>query len=286
MHPAPDRADARVARHPLEARRTARGVVSFRAAGAGPAIVLLHGISSQSASWTGQLDALATRFRVIAWDAPGYGGSDALEGDAPAAADYAATLAALWDALGIRHAVVVGSSLGALIATAFAARWPARVAGLVLLNPAGGYGRASATEREAKLAARLERLAALGPEGLAQALPSGMLSPAVSAEARALAAWSTAQLRPHGYAQAARMLAHAHLADDAAHYGGPVLVVGASADTITPPAGCAAIAKAFPRGEYRLLEGPGHLSYLDAPDAVNALIAEFAGRHSAETETP
>lgn len=285
MLPAADRVDARVARHPLEARRTARGVASFRAAGAGPAIVLLHGISSQSASWTGQLDALAARFRVIAWDAPGYGGSDALEGDAPAAADYATTLAALWDALGIRHAVVVGSSLGALVATAFAARWPARVAGLVLLNPAGGYGRASAAEREAKLAARLERLATLGPEGLAQALPSGMLSPAASGDARALAAWSTAQLRPHGYAQAARMLAHAHLADDAAHYGGPALVAGASADTITPPAGCAAIAEAFPRGEFRLLEGPGHLSYLDAPDAVNALIAEFAGRHSAETET-
>lgn len=281
-----DRADARVARHPLESLRTARGVVSFRAAGTGPAVFLLHGISSQSGSWAGQLDALGARFRVIAWDAPGYGGSDALLGDAPAATDYAATLAAFWDALGITRAIVVASSLGALVAAAFAARWPARVAALVLLNPAGGYGRADASEREAKLAARLTRLAKLGPEGMAQALPPGMLSSSASPEARALATWSTAQLRPHGYTQAARMLAHAHLPDDAARYPGPVLVAGASADTITPPEGCAAIARAFPHGEYRLLDGPGHLSYLDAPDAVNALIAAFAGRHSAETATP
>ena len=278
MSPDPGLADARVARHPLEERSTARGVVSFRAAGAGPVLCLLHGIGSQSGSWAPQLDALGAHYRVIAWDAPGYGRSDSLDSAAPVAADYAATLAALWDALGVERAVVVASSLGALIAGAFAARWPARVAGLVLLNPAGGYGRADAAERTAKLAARLDRLAALGPAGMARELAPGMLSPAASAEARALAAWSTALLRPDGYAQAARMLAGGSLADDAARYDGPVLVVAASGDTITPPAGCKAIAAAFPLGSYRLLEGIGHLSYLDAPETVNALVAEFAAR--------
>ena len=272
----PGLADARVARHPLDERRTARGVVSFRAAGVGPVLCLLHGIGSQSGSWAPQLDALGARYRVIAWDAPGYGRSDALPPAAPDAADYAATLAALWDALGVERAVVVASSLGALIAGAFAARWPDRVAGLVLLNPAGGYGRADPAERAALLAQRLDRLAALGPEGMARELAPGMLSPAAAAEARALAAWSTARLRPEGYSQAARMLASGSLAEDAVRYDGPVLVVAASADTITPPAGCEAIAAAFSQGAYRLLEGIGHLSYLDTPDTVNALIGDFA----------
>jgi len=276
MSPDSGLADARVARHPLEERRTARGVVSFRAAGAGPALCLLHGIGSQSGSWAPQLDALGARYRVIAWDAPGYGRSDALASPAPVAADYAASLDALWDALGLDRAVVVASSLGALIAGAFAARWPARVAGLVLLNPAGGYGRADSADREAKLAVRLDRLAALGPAGMARELAPGMLSPAAPAAARALAAWSTARLRPDGYAQAARMLAGGSLADDAARYDGPVLVVAASGDTITPPAECEALAAAFPHGAFRLLEGPGHLAYLDVPDTVNALVAEFA----------
>jgi pimeloyl-ACP methyl ester carboxylesterase len=245
-------------------------------------VVLLHGIGNQSGSWARQLDALAPRYRVIAWDAPGYGGSDPLEAASPLAADYAVVLAALLDALAVDRAVLVASSLGALMAGAFAVRWPARAAGLLLLNPAGGYGLADPGEREEKLAARLARLAKLGPDGMARSLPAGMLSPAASPEARALAAWGTARIRPDGYEQAARMLAQGRLVEDAARYPGPALVVGATADTITPPAGCERIAQAFPRGAYRLLEGVGHLSYLDAPFTVNAMIDEFAARCAAE----
>ncbi len=269
-------ADTLLAHYPAVRQQTAHGIVSCRTAGSGPALCLLHGIGSQSGSWVRQFEALSLRFRVTAWDAPGYGESDALAAASPIAADYADVLAALLDALGIERTVLVASSLGALIATSFAARQPHRVAGLLLLNPAGGYGLAEPAEREAKLAARLDRLARLGPDGMARELSAGMLSSAASAEARALAAWSTAQLRPDGYTQAARLLAHGRLVEDAAHYDGPVLVIGASADTVTPPAGCERIARAFPHARYRLLPEAAHLSYLDAPQAVNALITDFA----------
>ena len=269
-------ADSLIAATPLVKRQTARGTVSYREAGTGPALCLLHGVGNQSGSWVGQLRVLGNRFRTIAWDAPGYGGSDRLAAESPTAADYGDSLAALLDALGIARAVLVGSSLGALMAGAFAANRPERTAGLLLLNPAGGYGLADPKEREERLATRLDRLARLGPDGMAQEPSPGMLSPAASPEARALAAWSTARIRPDGYTQAARMLANGRLVEDAARYPGPVLVVAGSADTITPPAGCERIAGAFPRAAYRLLEGPAHLSYLDAPAIVNGIIAEFA----------
>jgi pimeloyl-ACP methyl ester carboxylesterase len=269
-------ADALVAAYPPVRRKTARGTVSCRIAGTGPAVCLLHGIGSQSGSWVRQLEALAPRFRAVAWDAPGYGESDCLDVASPSAADYADVLVALLDALGVDRAVLVASSLGALIATSFAASRPGRVAGLLLLNPAGGYGLAAPEERETRLAARLERLERLGPAGMAQEASPGMLSAAASAEARALAAWSTARIRPDGYAQAARMLAQGRLVEDAARYGGPVLVVGGTVDTITPAAGCERIARAFSGATWRLLEGVAHLSYLDAPATVNALIAGFA----------
>jgi pimeloyl-ACP methyl ester carboxylesterase len=272
----PRLADALVAGSPLVKRPTARGIVSYREAGTGPALCLLHGVGNQSGSWVRQLQALGDRFRTIAWDAPGYGESDRLAPDSPAAADYADSLAALLDALGIARAVLVGSSLGALMAGAFAANRPERTAGLLLLNPAGGYGLADPKEREERLATRLDRLARLGPDGLAREPSPGMLSPAASAEARALAAWSTARIRPDGYTQAARMLANGRLVEDAARYSGPVLVVAGSADTITPPAGCERIARAFPRATYRILEGLAHLSYLDAPAIVNGIIGDFA----------
>jgi len=269
-------ADALVAACPVATRRTGRGIVSYREAGTGPALVLLHGIGNQSGSWVRQLEALGGRFRTVAWDAPGYGESDRLQPESPTAADYADALAGLLDALGIARPVLVGSSLGALIATAFAASRPERTAGLLLLNPAAGYGLADPKEREERLTTRLQRLARLGPEGMALEPSPGMLSSAASTEARALAAWSNARIRPDGYAQAARMLAHGRLVEDAARYAGRVLVVAASADTITPPAGCERIARAFPRADCRLLDGPGHLSYLDAPAIVNAIIADFA----------
>ncbi len=269
-------AEALVARYPLAKRTAGHGIVSYREAGAGPALCLLHGIGNQCGSWVRQLEALGSRFRTIAWDAPGYGESDRLPAESPSAADYAGALAALLDALGIARPVLVASSLGALIAGAFAASRPERVAGLLLLNPAGGYGLAEPKEREERLAMRLERLAKLGPDGMAREPSPGMLSATASAEARALAAWSTARIRPDGYTQAARMLANGRLVEDAARYPGPVLVVAATADTITPPAACERIARAFPRATYRLLEGPAHLSYLDAPATVNPIIAEFA----------
>ena len=150
-------ADALVAAHPLATRRAGAGMVAYREAGAGPALGLLHGIGNQSGSWTLQLTALGARFRTIAWDAPGYGGSDRLAAESPAATDYADALAALLDSLSIKRLVVVGSSFGALVAGAFAASRPERTAGLLLLNPAGGYGLADATEREEKLATRAAR---------------------------------------------------------------------------------------------------------------------------------
>lgn len=269
-------ADTLLAPYPAIRQRTARGTVSCRFAGSGPALCLLHGIGSQSGSWVWLFEALAPRFRVIAWDAPGYGESDPLAAASPTAADYADVLSALLDALGVDRTVLVASSLGALMATSLAARQAQRVAGLMLLNPAGGYGLADPAERESKLAARLDRLARLGPDGMAREISAGMLSPAASAEARALAAWSTAQLRPDGYMHAARLLANGRLVEDAARYDGPVLVIGATADTITPPAGCERIARAFPHARYRLLPDVAHLSYLDAPQAVNALITDFA----------
>lgn len=271
-------AERLVAAYPLRKVSTRHGIISYREAGAGPPLCLLHGIGSQSGGWVQQLEALAPRFHVIAWDAPGYGQSEPLVADAPATSDYANALAGLLDALGIEGVPLVGNSLGALIAGSFAAMHPDRVAGLVLLSPAGGYGRADASEREAKLAARLQRLAQLGPQGMAHNMPAGMLSPRSSAEARALAAWSTSHIRPGGYAQAARMLASGRLIEDARKFPGPVLVIAGTHDDITPAAGCERIARGYPRGTFRLIEGAGHLCYLDTPSIINSAIIDMVQR--------
>ena len=84
----------------------------------------------------GCLDAART---VIAWDAPGYGASAPLSVDWPSAQDYADALTRLLDRLSIQRAILIGHSLGAIMAARFAAAHAARVAGLALISPAVGY---------------------------------------------------------------------------------------------------------------------------------------------------
>ncbi len=253
------------------------GTLSYRRSGqAGPWLVLLHGIGSGSGSWVQQLSDLGAAFRVVAWDAPGYGRSSALAAAAPEAAAYAEVLDQLFEALGVERAILVGHSLGALMAAAFARRWPDKVRGLVLADPAQGWGDADDELRESALAERLEGMARLGPEGLAEQRTPALLSPASGAEARSLVHWNMARLRPDGYAQAARMLANGRLADEVAPFRGPVLVLCGDADTITPPAAVQSFAQALPRASYAAIAGAGHASYVERPEAVNDLITSFA----------
>jgi len=173
--------------------------VSVRECGQGPAIVCLHGIGSGAASWIDTAALLASQARVIAWDAPGYGSSTPLEADAPAAADYAARLGALLDALEIDSCVLVGHSLGAITA-ASAARGDARILRLVLVSPAIGYGAASRAEARAKV--RTERLATLdelGIAGMAAKRSGRLVSDKASEHARQWVRWNMARLNDHGY---------------------------------------------------------------------------------------
>jgi pimeloyl-ACP methyl ester carboxylesterase len=251
---------------------------SYRTSGSGPrAMVLLHGVGTDSASWVQQLAAFAPACRVVAWDAPGYGASTPPASRTPVAADYADALGALLDALGIERTLLVGQSLGALMAAAFAARYPGRIEKLVLTGPAAGYGDAPPAERTARLDARVEQMHRLGPAGMAATRGANMLSDAAGEEVRDFIGACQRRLNPEGYIQAARMLSGGAIVADAAHYHAPVLVLSGSVDKITPEAGCRAVAQAFPCGCYRSLSGLGHGSYMENPALVNGILAAYFG---------
>ena len=244
--------------------------LAYREAGEGPALVLLHGIGSGSASWLFQLEGLAPRFRIIAWDAPGYGESDAFSIERPQPADYARALSVLTGALQLKGFVLVAQSLGALVAGAYARMFPALPA-LLLLSPAGGYAGDVSKNPE-----RLKTLDALGPDGLAEKRAAGMLSGEASSVALELVRWNYRRIRREGYRQAAYCLAQGNLREDAPHYARRVLVACGSADTVTPEAGCRDIASRFPKSTYQSLAGLGHASQIEGPAEVNRMIADFA----------
>lgn len=251
---------------------TGKTQVSYREAGCGPAIVLLHGISSGSASWLKQLEALSDTCRVVAWDAPGYGASTPLASTTPRAADYAAALAEFVDALGLETFTLVGHSLGALMAAAYAHANPQRVGRLVLMSPARGYANAGEQEREQRYSKRMAMLDRLGPDGLARERAAALVSADAPDEAVACIAWNMRRLDPAGYRQAARMLAYDDIGTYAGNYTGSVAVLSGEADHITPVAKCRAIADQFAAATYDSMLAAGHALYLETPERVNAFV--------------
>src|SRR3954467_1150912 len=113
--------------------------ISYRTGGDGPLLVLIHGITSSSASWETVLPGLAERFTIIAPDLLGHGQSDKPSGDY-SLGSHACLVRDLMLALGHDQGTVVGPSLGGGIAMQVAYQFPELVGRLVLVS-SGGLGR-------------------------------------------------------------------------------------------------------------------------------------------------
>ncbi|MDR3453269.1 MAG: alpha/beta hydrolase [Rhodoferax sp.] len=244
--------------------------------GARPTVVLLHGISSGAASWLHTAARVGESAHVIAWDAPGYGDSTPLPGDAPLDVDYAVRLHELLQVLDVYRCVLVGHSLGALMACAYARGLGAsRVARVVLISPAGGYGAAGqVAARDRVRSERRAALKTLGVEGLAERISQRLLSPAADAAAKAWVQWNAARLQPAGYLQAVELLCSSDLGASRG-LAAPVEVHCGDADVVTPAAACRVWADLFD-APFDLIEGAGHASPVEQPEAVAHLITRAA----------
>lgn len=100
--------------------------------GAGPAIVLAHGVGGNHASWFNQVETLSRSYRVIAFDHRGFGGSSDVAG--LGRSGFVPDLTTLLDHLAVERAVLVGQSMGGGTCLSFAATNPERVAALVLAS--------------------------------------------------------------------------------------------------------------------------------------------------------
>ncbi len=271
--------------HPVESRFPLQTIeagdrrFSYRESGSGPAMVVLHGIGSGSGSWYGQLEGLSSDYRVIAWDAPGYGETTPVDNPSPIAAEYAAVLEDMLAALNVEPAVLIGHSFGALTAGSYASTH-SELPMLVIADPANGYGAMDEETRASKRDPRIAAMRELGPRGLAEKRSSALLSAHASEDARNLVRWNMSQLNPAGYVQAAHVLANSYLIGDAPAYAGPVLVLCGSEDTVTPEAVCRPVADAYPNASYQTLPGVGHASYVENGPQFNTAVLDFiAGHH-------
>lgn len=113
-----------------------------------PAVVLLHGFTSDLRSWAPLLEDLTADYRAIALDLRGHGQSAAPEDlDAYTIEALAGDVAALLDHLEVDICALVGSSFGGMVALQFAVTWPERLAGLVLSDTSAAFDHPHYDER-------------------------------------------------------------------------------------------------------------------------------------------
>jgi pimeloyl-ACP methyl ester carboxylesterase len=282
--------------------RLAHGELAWLEAGPADAasapLVLLHGIGSCASSWRAQLAGLSSARRVLAWDAPGSGDSAPLAVAEPKASDYAAAAAAWLVAAGVGRVpgapgavVVVGHSLGALMAAALAARAATDtaiaidIAALVLASPAQGYASASAEVRAAKVSERLDALRALGPERMAAERAARLCAPGAPQAAVDEVRGNMARVREPGYAQAAWMLSNDAIVPYLAAMQAPVQVLCGALDVITPPHGAKKLAERI-GAPFTLLPAVGHACYVEDAMSFDAALLAAIDRAAASPPPP
>jgi len=252
--------------------------LAFDDRGRGEAVVLLPPFPFDRRVWSETtIPALtAAGFRTLAIDYPGFGadaGTDPVPPDL-SIASIADRTEGLLHQLGIRRAVVLGMSMGGYVALALAARFPERLAGLILADtratpdsPAALAGRAQALETlagrgvDAYLAGSLPRL--LAPEA----------PPAVLAAARALAVTRAEALE--GGIRALRD--RPDRSADARALACPTLVLCGAVDQVSPPAEMKELAATIPGAIFVEIPGAGHLSHLEAPEPFQRAVLDFLG---------
>lgn len=247
---------------------------AFVSEGAGPPLVLIHGVGLDMAMWDAQAKALAGRHRVIRYDMLGHGASADPPGERKLA-DFVEQLRVLLDHLEVTAAAVVGFSMGGLVARAFALGHPERVRRLVVMSAV--FERSP--EQQAAVLARVAQAEEGGPAANLDAALERWFSPdfrAADPEAVERVRKTVLANDPEGYLKAYRVFATADGAasEDLAAIGCPTLVVTGVEDLGSTPAMAEAMAARIPGATCRVLPGR-HMIPVERAEEVNEGLRDF-----------
>lgn len=237
----------------------------------GECFILLHGISSGAFSWEKQFITQKEHHRLIAWNAPGYDQSDPLDTRTPNAQHYAQRLKKLIDETGLVNFTLVGHSLGALIASAYASLYPKDVKRLILASVAQGYGFADAKTQEQVYRVRPQMLSNLGVAGLAEQRGPALLEQRTNKNLE-LVKKVMSKLTERGFKDASYLLAYDSIDNYMKEVTCPTQVIAGLEDKITTFESMKSLQGRYPHIDLVSIEEAGHLLYIDQPTQFNALV--------------
>lgn len=240
----------------------------------GPAILLVHGLGGSREVWSGLVPLLAAKARVAVPDLRGCGGST--RGSAPyTLALCADDIEAVAAAAGFDRYVLVGHSLGGVIAQEVLARRQSALAGAVLVATSSRLNE-RATDNWRRLADTVE---ARGLSDSPAAAARGFAEDYAAAHPNVVAAHArlSAATNPKVYAEQARAASSYDYTDALGAVACPVLVLQGLADRLTPPGGSVLLHRALPAGaRLEMIDGAGHNIPVEMPERVAELVIAFA----------
>ncbi|MDP9442407.1 alpha/beta fold hydrolase [Geodermatophilus chilensis] len=235
---------------------------------------MLHGGWSDSREWRLQIEGLSHQFDLIAWDAPGCGGShDPRAG--MRLADYAEAVCDLVGALDLEPVHLCGLSFGGGLAIAVYQRRPKHVRSLVLASAYAGWkGSLPAAEVDARLR-RVQAEIHLPPSSWIDDYLPGFFAGPVAPQVLELVRSIMLEVRPAGTLPMLTAFAEADLRDVLPTIAVPTLLLYGSEDVRSPRPVAEALHAAIPGSRLVLLPGVGHVSNLEAPEVFNAEVRRF-----------
>jgi 3-oxoadipate enol-lactonase len=261
------------------AATTPDGRFGYLEAGApnAPPIVFLHGIGGGARLWSNQLASFAARYRPIALDLPGYGGSQPLA--QTSIRTYAEAVAAFVAALGLENPVLVGHSIGGMVVQTYMAERLGPIRAAVLAQTTPAFGGKDPRWAEDFVAARLgpldrgETMTSLAPS-IARSLLGDDPDPTAFELARDCvsgvpeATWRASVLALVGFDQREAL----------GRIAVPTLLLAGSKDANAPAPTMAKMAEKVPGSEYACLDGIGHLAFAEAPARFDDAVLGFLDR--------
>jgi pimeloyl-ACP methyl ester carboxylesterase len=256
--------------------------------GTGPtAVLLLHGVGGGRAIWADGASHTAAAIAdagcyALAMDFPGYG-------DSPGTPTLPAMVQAVLDLVAharivrqVKHLVLLGHSMGGMVAQEVLHRSPQVAQGLILACTSAAFGKPDGAWQAQFLAERLAPLdAGLGMPGMAEQLVAGLVGPDASAHARDAARRVMACVPEASYRTALHAIAGFDRRGALAALCLPTLMLAAEHDRTAPPEVMQRMAAKVTGAEYLCLPGAGHIANVEAPEAFNGAVVSFLQRHFA-----
>jgi pimeloyl-ACP methyl ester carboxylesterase len=261
--------------------------------GSGPPVVFIHGLSGSWQNWLEQVPVFAHEHRVIAFDLPGFGGSE-MPAKKISISGYGRFVHTLLDELGVGSAAVVGNSMGGFIGIELAIRFPERVERMVLVSAAGLSIEYLRNERalallgiaESRLAAYsgwvASRSEALARRPGARRLIFGIVAHRPDRLPGPLVAEQVRGSGKPGFLPALDALTDYPIRDRLSEIACPTLIVWGAEDKLVPARDADEFARLIPNSRKVVWPETGHVAMLERPAAFNALLGAFLAEEPGE----